>query len=402
MPAAEPGIAVLERTRGRLAAIDVLRGLVIVIMIIDHVRDYFHIDAASFDPLDPAHAGAALYATRWITNFCAPTFILLAGVSAWLQRARGKSAAALSWFLLTRGLWLVVLECTVMGFGWSFALPYMLFLQVIWAIGWCMVGLAACVWLPRGAVLAVGVAIMLLHNLLDGIAPAAFGPFANLWMALHVPGVWSHAGVPFAWLVYPVLPWFGVMLCGYGLGPLFLAEPARRTRAWLALGACMLAAFLVLRYFNLYGDPEPWKPWPTSAQSVMAFLRVQKYPPSLMYLCATLGPVFLLMPLIERWRGATARFLLVYGSVPLFAYVLHAYLAHLLSIGLRVLTGQSLVGQFDVIRIVVTRPQLLEGSGYPLWVVYAMWLVVVLAIYWPCRAFAALKARRRDWWLSYL
>jgi uncharacterized membrane protein len=386
----------------RLAAIDVLRGLVIVLMVLDHVRDFLHIDAASFDPLDPARTTAWLYATRWITHFCAPTFILLAGVSAWLQRARGRSERALSWFLLTRGLWLVLLECTVQGVGWSFSVPYLLFLQVIWVIGCSMIGLAACVWLPRSLVLVLGALMIAGHNLLDPIAAASWGRYEYLFEFLHAPGLWRHDGAPYALLVYPLIPWFGVMMLGYGLGPVFCAPPPQRDRLLLALGGALLATFLVLRLTNLYGDPHPWMAQASSARTVMDFLRVEKYPPSLLYLCATLGPVLLLVPWIERWRGAPARFFTVFGAVPLFAYVLHIYLGHALGIVLRWLTGQSLAGQFDELRVRVLHPEVLYGSGFSLGVVYFAWIGTVLALYPLCRWYGALRARRRDWWLSYL
>lgn len=394
--------AVAAGVRARLASLDILRGVVIVLMILDHVRDFLHEDVVRFDPLDPARTTALLYATRWLTHLCAPTFVFLAGTAAWLQHARGKGTRELSGFLLRRGAWLVLLELTVLGFGWSFSIPFLLFLQVIWAIGCSMMALAACVWLPRTVVLALGLAILAGHNLLDGVTPAQWGGWANLWTALHVPGVWRHDGVPYVLDVYPLLPWCGVMLFGYGMGPVFLLPFARRARALVALGLAMLAAFLALRYFNAYGDPDPWQPQPTAGQTVMAFLRVQKYPPSLCYVLATLGPVFALLPLIERWRGAGARFFMVFGAVPLFAYVVHIYLAHALAVLLRVATGQSVAGQFDQMRVLVTNPQLLAGGGYPLAVVYAAWLAIVLALYPLCRWYAGVRARRRDWWLSYL
>lgn len=388
--------------RARLASLDILRGLVIVFMILDHVRDFLHADAARFDPLDPTRTTALLFATRWITHLCAPTFVFLAGTSAWLQRARGKSTRALSRLLLTRGAWLVLLELTVIGFGWSFSIPFLIFLQVIWAIGCALMALAACVWLPRTAVLALGVAIIAGHNLLDPLTPERWGAWANLWTALHVPGVWRHDGVPYVLDVYPLLPWCGVLLFGYGMGPVFLLPAARRERLLVGLGLAMLAAFLVLRYFNTYGNPDPWQPQPTAAQSLMAFLRVEKYPPSLCYVLVTLGPVLALIPLLERWRGPPARFFMAFGAVPLFAYVLHIYIAHALAVLLRLATGQSLAGQFDQMRVLVTDPTLLAGSGFPLAVVYAAWLAIVLALYPLCRWYAAVRARRRDWWLSYL
>jgi uncharacterized membrane protein len=280
--------------------------------------------------------------------------------------------------------------------------PYLLFLQVIWVIGCSMICLAAWVWLPRPLVLALGALMIVGHNLLDPITAASWGRYANLWNVLHEPGLWRHDGAPYALLVYPLIPWAGVMRVGYGLGPVFLARAPQRDRVLIALGAALLATFLLLRLSNFYGDPHPWTVQPSLGRTVMAFLRVEKYPPSLLYLCATLGPVLLLVPLIERWRGKAASFLLVFGSVPLFAYVLHIYMGHALGVALRFLSGQSLAGQFDELRVLVLHPQVLYGSGFSLWIVYLAWMGIVLALYPLCRWYAALKRRRRDWWLSYL
>jgi len=390
-------------TATRVSSIDLLRGLVIVLMVLDHVRDFLHVDAWRFDPLDPAHTHGLLYVTRWVTHLCAPTFVFLAGTSAWLQRERGKSAPELARFLLTRGLWLVFLELTLVGFAWSFSFPFLLALQVIWAIGWSMVGLAALVRLPRVTVLALGVLIIAGHNLLDPLQPARFGNLADTWMALHVPGLWRHDGVPFAFEAYPVLPWLGVMLLGYGLAPWFRLPPAQRDRRFLGLGAALLVLFLLLRYFNAYGDPQPWSVQASFGQSVMSFLRVQKYPPSLFYVCATLGLMCLSVPLISRWRGSVARVVLVFGSVPLFAYVLHLYLAHALAILMRLATGQSIAGQIDLVRVQFANPEQLASSGFSLPVVYATWLAVLVMLYPLCRWYSGLRQRHRDWWwLSYL
>jgi uncharacterized membrane protein len=387
--------------RRRIVSIDILRGIVIVLMVLDHVRDFLHIDANG-DPLDPQHTTALLYATRWVTHFCAPTFVLLAGVSAWLQRARGKGTRELSLFLVTRGLWLVLLELTVIDFGLSFSLPYFFFMQVIWVIGWSMVALAGAVWLPRAAVLVLGVLILLTHNLLDPIKPEQWGAYANLWSALHVSEVWTYHGEPVAFLAYPFLPWFGVMLFGYGIGPLFLAPEGRRDRAFVALGLAMMAAFLVLRFLNGYGDPHPWSSQATLAQTVMDFLRVEKYPPSLMYVCATLGPVLAVIPLVERWRGRAARVFLLFGSVPFFAYVVHIYIVHAWAILLRLATGQSPAFFFDMMRHIVGPPDAFAPTGFSLGVVYLSWLGVLALLYPLCRWYAGLRRRRQDWWLSYL
>lgn len=385
----------------RIEPVDLLRGLVIVLMVLDHVRDYFHASAHAFDPLDPAQTTPLLYATRWVTHLCAPGFVFLAGVSAWLQWDRHRDRARLSRFLLTRGLWLVLLELTVVSFGWAFTFG-MVFMQVIWAIGWAMVALAALIWLPRQAVLAIGIAIIAGHNLLDPVQPEQLGALSGLWTIMHEGGVFVHDGVPFALAAYPFLPWIGVMAFGYGLGTIFTGPPDRRDRTLIVLGAAMIALFVLLRLVNLYGDPEPWKVEGDAVRTVMAFLDVAKYPPSLMFICATLGPALLLMPLLARLRGPAARFLLAFGSVPLFAYVLHIYILHALAIVAAVATGHDPAYLIDFVGNFFLQPQLLEGTGYPLAIVYVVWLLVLALLYPLCRYWSDLKRRRRDWWLSYL
>jgi uncharacterized membrane protein len=385
----------------RIQSIDILRGAVIVLMALDHVRDYFHAGAYQFDALDPSRTTLLLYATRWITHFCAPTFVLLAGVSAWLQLAKGKSRGELSRFLLTRGLWLVVLELTVIQVGWAFTFG-MPFLQVIWAIGWSMVALAALVWLPRIAVLAIGVAIVAGHNLLGGVPPQQLGPLADVWPVLYQGGLMFRDGQPFGLAAYPILPWFGVMALGYGLGGVFTAPAGARDRTFLLLGAGMIAAFVALRWLNGYGDLRPWAEQATLGQTVMAFLNVAKYPPSLMFVCATLGPVFLLLPLIERWRGPVAAFFMTFGAVPLFAYVLHLYVLHGLQVLAALATGRDPSFTIDFIGNMVFRPDVLQGTGYSLPVAYAAWLAVLAILYPLCLWWGAVKRGRRAWWLSYV
>jgi uncharacterized membrane protein len=400
----------------RIREVDMLRGLVIVLMVLDHVRDYFHVGAFDYDPLDPAVTTPLLYATRWITHLCAPTFVLLAGVSVWLQRSRGKTVPRLSKFLLTRGLWLVLLEMTVLSFGWSFAFPYPLFLQVIWAIGWTMIALAALVWLPRGAVLVIGLAIVAGHNLLDPVTPQQLGKLGQLWTLLHEGGPIFAGGQMIGIAAYPVLAWIGVIAIGYGLGPVFELEPKRRDHTLLLLGFAMLASFLVLRGFDLYGNPSPaleagvgpygagraWQDQESAGAMVMVFLDVQKYPPSLMFLLATLGIVFILWPLLARIPGPAARVLGVFGAVPFFFYVLHVYLVHLLAIASNAAAGRDASGLFNYLVNTFAAPELMEPLGFSLFGVYVAWVAVLVLLYPLCRRWAGLKARRRDWWLSYL
>ncbi len=384
----------------RIAALDILRGLVIVIMALDHVRDYFHESGWAFDPLDSSVTTPLLYATRWISNFCAPTFVFLAGVSIWLQFAKGKDKPRLSRFLLTRGLWLVFLEFTVVSFGWAFTVPYLPFLQVIWAIGISMAALSALVWLPGEVVLGIGVAILTLHNTLDPIQAKNLGQLSNLWKVTHEGGMLLWEGKPLVAAFYPVLPWFGLMAFGFGLGPVFLAE--NRDRILMRLGLGMLVVFAVLRGLHGYGDPLPWTQQADAVKTAMMFMKVQKYPPSLQYVCATLGIVLMLIPAIDRWKGRVSEFFQTFGSVPMMAYVSHIYILHTLSLAAHALAGRPLDGLFNIMYNSFFRLEAFTGEGFALVWTYLAWIVVVLLVYPLCRWWRSVKARRRDWWLSYL
>lgn len=398
----------------RISEIDMLRGLVIILMALDHVRDYFHAGGFRVDPLDPATTTPLLYATRWITHLCAPAFVFLAGVSAYLQWRKGKTGATLARFLLTRGLWLIVMEATILSFGWSFGFPYPLFLQVIWAIGWSMIALAGLVLLPRVAVLGVGLAIVVGHNLLDPITPQQFGDYALIWTFLHEGGPIFVGAQPIGLFAYPIVPWIGVMAVGFGAGPL-LVEPAQtRDRKLLMIGLAMLAIFLLLRFTGLYGEPAvaavtgnynaagAWRDQPTLGAQIMAFFNVQKYPPSLLFLLVTLGVSALLLPLLARLKGAPARALLVFGAVPFFFYILHIYLVHALAIAANAAFGRDVSGLFSYLINAFMAPEKLDGLGFPLAGVYLAWIAVIALLYPACRWFAGVKARRKNWWLSYL
>lgn len=398
----EAGDAVRAEVRAgqRLATIDILRGLIIVIMVIDHVRDYVHISGYAVDPIDFRQSNPILFGTRWITHLCAPTFIFLAGVSAWLQHVKGKDTPKLSRFLLTRGLWLIVLELTVVGFGWNFSIPMLPFLAILWAIGWTMIALAGLVYLPRRAVLLIGVAIIAGHNLLDGISAAQFGQWGFVWNFLFEVKVFSAGGHPVVALFYPVLPWVGVIAFGYGMGDVFLSP--NRNRTLLLTGMGLLVLFVGLRASNLYGNPRPWAVQANLASSVMDFMNVAKYPPSLLYVCVTLGVVLSITPLLDRLPVKLSGFFRTIGSVPLMAYLAHLYIMHIVAIAAHLIAGKGLTGQFDTIRIIFTAPQTMDGTGLPLWVVYLCWAIVVAAIYPICVYWSGLKRRRKDWWLSYL
>jgi uncharacterized membrane protein len=379
----------------RLVAIDLLRGLVMILMALDHTRDFF--GASGMDPRD-VH-DPALFLTRWVTHFCAPVFIFLAGISAWLYGARGRSTGELSRFLLTRGFWLIVLEFTVVRLGWTFSLePSFLVTQVIWAIGVSMVALAALVHLPRWAVTALALIMIAGHNALDGIEAADFGAAAWVWNLLHEPALLELGPGVSLFALYPLIPWIGVMAAGYCLGPVFaIDDPAARRRRLLGLGIAVIAGFVLLRASNLYGDPAPWALDQGWSATVLSFLNCEKYPPSLLYLMMTLGPALILLVAFERAAGPVARWLIVFGSVPLFYYVLHLFLIHGLAVAFaQFTTGQSawLLGGFP--------PERPSGYGLSLPEVYLVTLLIVMMLYAPCRWFAAVKRSGSGWWWSYL
>jgi uncharacterized membrane protein len=393
-------------TRSRLDSVDAVRGIVMVIMALDHVRDFFHVYAKSLDPLDPAQTWTGLFFTRWITHFCAPTFVFLAGTGAFLSTRRGKTKKELSMFLLTRGLWLILLEVTLVRFGLVFNFDYhLIFVQVIWVIGCGLVVLAGLVFLPVRAVGVFGLAMIFLHNLLDGLKAADFGGMRWLWVVLHEQNALAPAPGYVAYVVYPLVPWVGVVAAGYAFGEILTLERERRRRLLFAIGSAAVALFVVLRFVNAYGDPLPWASQERGAwYTFLSFLNTQKYPPSLLFLLMTLGPSVVALALFDRGRepGALARPFVVFGRVPLFYYLLHFPLMHLVA----VVFAYVKYGRAEWLFVNWPPPGQPqpepEGYGYNLLVVYAVWLGVVLALYPLCRWFAGVKSRRRDAWLSYL
>jgi len=390
----EPSAARSARdARPRLDQIDLLRGLVMIVMALDHTRDFF--SASGMNPRDVADP--ALFLTRWITHYCAPIFIFLAGVSAYLYGARGRATGEISRFLLTRGFWLVVLEFTLVKLGWTFGVGLDFFMmQVIWAIGASMVVLAGLVWLPRWAIAAIGIGAIAGHNMLDGIRAADLGAFAPLWHVLHERGLLK-LGTTQVYVLYPLIPWFGVMAAGYALGPEFQHPAGVRQRRFLLAGAAITLGFVALRLSNFYGDPAPWAMQPTALATVLSVLNVEKYPPSLLYLMMTLGPGLMLLALFEGARGKLADAVITYGRVPLLYYVAHIFLIHALAVA----AAYATLG--DASWLVGLDPGNKPASwGVDLPGVYAVWVLVVVALYPLCRWFADLKQRRKEWWWSYL
>lgn len=382
-----------QAARRRVNSVDLLRGLVMVLMALDHTRDFFA--AGSMHPRDVAEP--AVFLTRWVTNFCAPTFILLAGVSAHLHGARGRSTREVSRFLLTRGLWLILIELTLVRLAWrfNFDLKVVVF-QVIWVIGASMVVLAGLVHLPRRVIAVVGLGVILGHNLLDGIRVEQFGAAGWVWSFVHQPAL-LRAGSSAAYPLYSLLPWLGVMALGYAMGPIMQLEPARRRRLLLALGAAVSVGFVLLRASNLYGDPVAWTAQDGWLATALSFIDCEKYPASLLYLMMTLGPAMMALAAVEGASGRLAGWVTTIGRVPLLYYVLHLYLIHGLAVAFATITVGDSTWLFAGSPL--HKP---ANYGLPLPGVYAVWLCVVIALYPVCRWFAALKQSRHEWWWSYV
>lgn len=437
-PQALAGVSTQSATpaKRRIDSIDLLRGIVMVIMMLDHTRDFIHRDVfLRIDPTDLSSTNLVLFFTRWITHFCAPVFVFLAGTGAYLQYARGKSKRELARFLLTRGLWLIVLEVTVIRLAVMFSFDYRFvgMLQVIWALGVSMIVLAALIYLPLRVTAVFGVGMIALHNLLDGIRVQSWqGPQsavpsakAKLWIILHqafegFPLLWFFPS-PVVFVIYPLIPWVGVMAAGYAFGAVYQWDVQRRRRLLLILGSIATVLFVVLRLVNVYGDSQPWARQNTVAFTILSFLNTTKYPPSLLFLLMTLGPALLLLAwfesgssrpeqlgsdagvshvrtgqsLLGRLRGA----LVTFGRVPLFFYILQWLTAHIISVLLHLVAGKPTRWMFSSEFLLSGAP---PGVGFSLPVVYACWIVGILLLYPLCKWFAGVKARRRDWWLSYL
>ncbi|GGY18999.1 hypothetical protein GCM10008098_08940 [Rhodanobacter panaciterrae] len=398
-PAVRAATGDVSPSRVRIESIDLLRGIIIVIMALDHVHDFF--GALDASPTNLATTTAGLFFTRWITHFCAPVFFLLTGTGACLTLQR-MSKGELSRFLLTRGLWLIVLEVVVMRFALQFNVDYQItLLTVLWALGWAMIVLAGLIYVPTSALIALGVVMVAGHNLLDDVQADAFGPFAPLWSVLHAPG-FVHTGAHAVFVAYPLLPWLGVTALGYALGHSYGWSAERRRTLLLRLGLGLSLGFVLLRLLNMYGDPQPWSVQHSPLWTLLSFLNTQKYPPSLLFLLMTLGPA---LPLLCAFDANTPRLLrpaLVYGKVPLFFYVLHFYLIHLLAVAACYLRYGDVSGMFrspDLGHFPFTAP---PGWDVGLPAIYLLWACVVLALYPLCRWYVGLKRRRKNWWLSYL
>lgn len=402
-----------EKIKERVYSIDFLRGVVMMIMLLDHTREFVHAGALQSDPTDPATTTVAVFFTRWITHYCAPTFVFLSGVSIYLQKANGKSNAELSRFLFSRGIWLIFLEFTVVRFGVVFNFDYSFFglAQVIWVIGLSMIVMAALIYLPVKLVGAAGFAMIVLHNLLDGIQvpleiafggtpPPAFSQM--IWMILHQPGVVPITATSTAFVAYPLIPWVGVMAAGFAFGTVFLWESQRRRRFLFALGGISTTLFIVLRLVNVYGDPSGWSVQASGTSTFLSFLNTTKYPPSLLYLLMTLGPALFILAFTDRINGRSSwqRIGIVFGRVPMFYYILQWYFAHSAAVLLTYVAGREL--GYLLLNPLAAGGTAPPGYGFPLWVVYAVWLSGLVILFPLCSWWGNLKKRNKHWALSYL
>lgn len=389
----------------RIESIDILRGLVMVIMALDHVRDYTNTGYLFIDPTNIATTTPALFFTRWITHFCAPVFVFLAGTSAFLYGTKKAPKGALSRFLLSRGLWLIFIEVTVVNFAWTFDIHLGFhILQVIWAIGISMMLLAALIHLHKTLLLSIGLVILLGHNLLDGITATGNDPISLLWYLVHQQTFLPfNEGASLLFVGYPFLPWLGIMILGYCFGHFYQKgfDAALRRKWLLTLGLGATVLFLVLRFINVYGDLDPWSKQDSTIFTLISFLNVNKYPASLLYTLMTLGPALLFLRGIESVQNNITHLLVTIGRVPFFFYILHLYLIHLLG-----LIGLGILG-VDWKELVWTPTRFTTGflvdKGFDLWVSYLVWFLVIVTLYPLCAMFMRYKVKNKHkQWLSYL
>jgi uncharacterized membrane protein len=395
-----------QSLRVRVESVDVLRGLVVVIMALDHTREFF----SSFggNPTDPATASGFMFFTRWITHLCAPTFVFLAGTSIYLQSLR-KPRPQLARFLVSRGLWLMVLELVVVSSMLTFhPSPHFFLFQVIWVTGLSMVLMAALIYLPLWVVGLFGAVLVLGHNAFDSVSPAAMAPMAGmLWRLLHVPGPLISPSSGYLWLnLYPLIPWPGIMALGFVFGRVLQQTSGKRERSILLLGIGAIALFAIVRFTNSYGDAFHRKPQSSELRTFLSFINVQKYPPSLLFALVTLGLALCLMALFDRWQARDkfkpARAILsVYGRVPFFYYLLHFTTIHLAALLTTAAMGLDWRWWFQLPPggVIAGHP---PGFGFSLPIVYLVWLVIVAFCYFPCRWYASMKQHSRSPWLSYL
>jgi uncharacterized membrane protein len=378
----------------RILSVDMLRGLVMIIMALDHVRDYssyYH-----FNPADLSQTTLPLFFTRWVTHFCAPVFMFVAGVGSGLGEINGKTKKQLSHFLWTRGLWLVLLEFTVIKFGWTFNFTdKTIIMQVIWAIGMAMISLAVLIYIPKKWLIIFGLVMVFGHNLLDDIKPESFGIFSPLWKMFHVDSRFP-LGSYVVIAKYPMVPWIGVIALGYVFADFYRLNANTRQRRIFLLGLAGTILFIVIRGINIYGDPHPWEQQSSFGMTVASFLNTNKYPPSLSYLLMTLGPSIMLLAVFERMKGWLAKFMIVFGRVPMFFYVLHIYSIHLMAVFLGLYQGFTIRDMANLFR------NLPQAYGFSLPVTYGLWIFLIVTHYYLCKEYIKFKKGKTHPFFSYI
>jgi uncharacterized membrane protein len=391
------------QAKQRIQSIDILRGIVMLIMALDHVRDFFHATAFTDDPTNLATTTPQLFFTRWITHFCAPVFVFLSGTSAFLAGQK-KTKKELSVFLIKRGLWLVFAEVAVITLGWTFNPLYNAFiLQVIWAIGWSMVILGLLVRTSSTIIVIIGFVLVFGHNILDYVNLPKQGT-ANVLLNIFITSPFTFFHIDQTHIVadiYAILPWTGLMLLGYGFGRFYKTgfDAAKRRKAVLSIGFGAIILFIVLRFINIYGDPHPWTEQKNGLYTFLSFINTTKYPVSLQYACMTLGPALIVLALLEHAQNKITNILCTYGRVPFFYYVCHFYLIHTICIIFFFASGYGAKDIVDRNVPFLFRPQ---HFGFGLPVVYAIWLFVIIVLYWPCKWFDNYRRTHYQWWLSYV
>jgi uncharacterized membrane protein len=403
-----------EKLSSRINSVDLLRGLVMVIMVLDHVREYVHSETFLYSPTDLSKTSVTIFFTRWITHFCAPVFVFFAGTSIYLQLLRGKSRPELSRFLVTRGLWLILLEFTVVRISIFFNIDYSFFgiAEVIWIFGVSMIVMAALIYLPVSAVAIGAVAMIALHNLLDRFSVPAAVAFAGtppadalqkLWFFVHQPGLVPLSGDTKMFVAYPLIPWVGVMAAGYALGAVYGWEAEKRRKFLFRLGLALTIFFIALRAINIYGDPSPWSAQPSALFTCLSFLNTTKYPVSLLFLLMTIGPALMLLAAadgVKKDGNFLNKMLVTFGRVPFFYFILQMFISHGAGVLLSYLAGKSTAYLFFNFPASATDAP--PGAGFPMWVVYAAWIVSIAILYPICRWYGKLKEGRHGFPYSYL
>jgi len=382
----------------RIESLDLLKGLVMVIMALDHTRDYFHYDSFFIDPTDPEKTNTILYFTRWITHYCAPAFSLLAGISAFLVGQR-KSKKELSLFLLSRGFWLIFIELTVVNFAWKFDIYFSTFyLLVIWSLGVSMIFLAAIIHLKLNQILIVSLIIIFGHNLLDDIAVEDNFLFA----VMHQMKGFEFFGGTQVRVIYPIIPWIGAMSLGYYFGSFYrkTVDPQKRQLTFTVIGLVTILLFIIIRLFNEYGNPKHWEQYDTMVQSIFSFLDPSKYPPSLSYLLMTLGPTLLFLGNSEHLKGKVVKYFQVFGKVPFFFYIIHIYLIHFFAAIFAEITNFG--WESMILQVFISSTEQLKGYGVNLFQTYLIWIGIIIMVYPLCKRFSIYKTNHKEkWWLSY-